>query len=126
MHICIFSPFSTAGNRSWGHGLVYDAARTEKYMQGSNQEWYSFKERLCNHISCSTTRNGGQFHMKSRQHQLKEKRRYARNVDVNAKLVAVGIEVCKLKSAGLSYKSIVSFLSFCGVDIGNIGHGRFV
>ena len=64
--------------------------------------------------------------MKSLQHQLKEKRRHSRNVDVNVKLVAAGIEVCKLKSAGLSYESIVSFLSFCGVDIGNIGHGRYV
>ena len=41
-------------------------------MQGSNQEWYSFKERFSNHVNCSTTCNGGQFYMKSLQHKLKE------------------------------------------------------
>jgi hypothetical protein len=64
--------------------------------------------------------------MKSLQHKLKENRHNAMSIDINVKLVAVGIEVCKMKSAGLSYKSLVSFLSFCGVDIGNIGHGRCV
>ena len=95
-------------------------------MQGSAQEWYSFKSRLYEHLSCSSTRNGGNFHMKSLQHQLKEKRRNARNVDVNVNLVAAGIEVCKIKSAGLSYESLVAFLSFCQADVGNIGHGRYL
>lgn len=64
--------------------------------------------------------------MKSLQHQLKEKRRNARNVDVNVNLVAAGIEICKIKAAGLSYESLVAFLSFCQADVGNIGHGRYL
>ncbi len=48
------------------------------------------------------------------------------NIDINVKLVAAGIEVCKMKSAGSSHESLVAFLSFCGVDVGNIGHGRCI
>eukprot|EP00794_Sanderia_malayensis_P021154 gene21154-23234_t len=113
-----------AANRSWGRGLNYDASRTEQYMGGSHQEWYSFKNRLVEHFSCSSTRNGGQFHLRSLQHQLKEKHRTDRNIRVNVHLVAAGIEICKIKSAGMSYESLIAFLSFCQADVGNIGHGR--
>ena len=95
-------------------------------MQGSAQEWYRFKSRLYEHLSCISTLNGGNFHMKSLQHQLKEKRRNVRNVDVNVNLIAAGKELCKIKSAGLPYESLVAFLSFCQAGVGNIGHGRYL
>eukprot|EP00794_Sanderia_malayensis_P003887 gene3887-4431_t len=97
---------------------------TEQYMGGWHQEWYSFKNRLVEHFSCSSTRNGGQFHLRSLQHQLKEKHRTDRNIRVNVHLVAAGIEICKIKSAGMSYEWLIAFLSFCQADAGNIGHGR--
>ncbi|XP_046862665.1 uncharacterized protein LOC124456224 [Xenia sp. Carnegie-2017] len=111
-------------NNSWGLGLIYDVARTEKYSQGSNQEWYSLKNRILEHVNCSSTRNAGQFHMKALQYHLSQKQRKERNIDTNVKLVSAGIEICKIKTAPLSYESLVAFLSFCGVDVGTIGHGR--
>ncbi|XP_046864727.1 uncharacterized protein LOC124459283 isoform X1 [Xenia sp. Carnegie-2017] len=113
-------------NKSWGLGLVYDVARTEKYSQGSNQEWYSFKNRILEHVNCSSMRNAGQFHMKALQYHLSQKPRKERNIDTNVKLVYAGIEICKIKTAALLYESLVAFLSFCGVDVGTIGHGRYV
>ena len=36
-------------------------------------------------------------------------------MDINTDLV---------KSAGMAYETMVGFLSSCGADVGNIGHGR--
>ena len=63
--------------------------------------------------------------MKALQYHLSQKQRKERNIDTNIKLVSAGIELCKIKTAALSYESLVAFLSFCGVDVGTIGHGRF-
>ncbi|XP_046847235.1 uncharacterized protein LOC124440832 [Xenia sp. Carnegie-2017] len=62
--------------------------------------------------------------MKALQYHLSQKQRKERNIDTNVKLVSAGIEICKIKTAALSYESLVAFLSFCGVDVGTIGHGR--
>ena len=42
----------------------------------------------------------------------------------NIAVVSAGIEACKVKTAARSFESLIAFLSFCGVDVGNIGHGR--
>ena len=115
---------SITANRSWGHGLIYDQRKTDSLISGSNQDWYSFKSAIWDHMSCSSIRNGGQFHMKSLQHMFKDNKRKARNTAVNVKLVSAGIEVCKMKAAASHYESVVSLLSFCNADVGNIGHGR--
>ncbi|CAB4027232.1 Hypothetical predicted protein, partial [Paramuricea clavata] len=45
-------------------------------------------------------------------------------MDINTNLVSAAIQVCKMKSAGMAYETMVGFLSSCGADVGNIGHGR--
>ena len=77
------------------------------------------------HFGCRATRTGSQFHLKALQFQPKEKQRTSRNIFVNTNLVASGIEVCKIKSAGMSYEHLIAFLSFCEEDVGNVGLGRF-
>ena len=103
---------------------MYDKTKTELYASGSNQEWYSFKHALSEHMSCSSTRNGGQFHLKSLQHKFMEKRRNARNNSVNVNVVSAGIEVCKMKAAASHFEAMIAFLSFCQADVSNVGHGR--
>lgn len=120
-----FSSTGKGGNVSFGQGVLYDKKRTELYVSGSNQEWYSFKNALCEHMSCSSVRNGGQFHMKSLQHMFKMKRINARNDAVHINLVSAGIEVCKMKAAALQFESMIALLSFCQADVGDIGHGRY-
>ena len=51
-----------------------------------------------------------------------EKKKKRRVMDVNTNLISSAIQVCK--AAGMSFESMVGFLSSCGVDVGNIGHGR--
>ena len=76
---------------------------------------------MIEHIGCSSLRNGGQEHFKAKQQMMVEKRRV---MDVNTNLISSAIQVCKVKAAGMSFESMVGFLSSCGVDEGNIGHGR--
>ncbi len=93
-------------------------------MSGSNQHWFSFKSTLVEHFRCSLIRSGGQEHFNAKQYAIKEKRRVARNTEVNTNLVSAAVEVCKMKSAASHYENMIGFLSFCGADVGYIGHGR--
>jgi hypothetical protein len=45
---------------------------------------------------------------------------------VNTNLVAAGVQVCKMKAAAMNYESMVGFLSSCGADVGNVGHGTVI
>lgn len=111
-------------NQSWGNGLVYAREKAECLMAGGNQQWYHFKNALIEHIGCSSTRSGGQEHFKAQQHAIKERENKNRFLDVNTNLVSAGIQVCKMKVAAFHYETMVGFLSSCGADVGNIGHGR--
>ena len=93
-------------------------------MAGGNQQWYHFKNAVIEHIGCSSSRSSGQEHFKAQQFAIKEREIKARFLNVNTNLVSAGIQVCKMKSAALAYETMVGFLSSCGADVGNIGHGR--
>ena len=77
---------------------------------------------MVEHLGCSFVRSGGQEHYNAKQFVLKEKQFQKRNMNINTTLAA--IQVCKMKAAGSSYERLVGFLSLCGGDVGNIGHGR--
>ena len=47
-----------------GAGLLIQKERVEKLMTGGNQPWYSFKNMMLEHASC-TTRNGGSAHYRA-------------------------------------------------------------
>ena len=75
--ILIISIISTSlhTNSSWGHGLTCERQKTEHLMAGGNQQSYSFKNALIEHIGCSSIRSGGQEHFKAKQHAMKERYR---------------------------------------------------
>jgi hypothetical protein len=98
--------------------------KTEKLMNGKDQQWYSLKNDLIENLGCSSIRSGGQEHFKAKKYSMKEQKAQKRITDVNTNLVSAAIQVCKMKSAGLSYEHLIGFLSACGADIGDIGHGR--
>ena len=104
--------------------MIYDDEKIQKLMTGSNQDWYNFKQSLIEHISCHPSKSAGQFHLKAKQYAVKEKKRQARICEVDSNLVAAAIAVCKMKAAASSYETMVCLLSFCGAEIGDIGHGR--
>ena len=97
----------------WGVGLIYDKNKTESFMAGGNQHWYCFKNCMIEHLGCSSTRSGGQEHFKAKQHAIKENKMKERNMNVNINLVSAAIQVCKIKSAGMSYETMVGFISAC-------------
>ena len=97
----------------------------EALVSGGNQDWYNFKRALTDHVSCSSIRSGGHEHFKAKQYEIKERKRNAQNLKVNTNLVSAAIQVCKMKAAALNYENMIGFLSFCGSDVGAIGHGRW-
>ncbi len=111
---------------SWGNGIQYDKSKTDLLLQGSNQIWYHFKQVLKEHVNCSSKRSGGQMHLKAKQFAVSMKKKETECINTNANVVAAALETCKMKSAALSFESLLALVSFCGSEIGNIGHGRWV
>lgn len=97
----------------------------ELFQKGKNQDWYSFKSALCEHMSCSSIRSGGQLHMSALQHKFQVERRALRNNSVIINIINAGIEVCKMKAAATHFESVITLLSICQADVGNLGHGRY-
>ena len=108
----------------WGNGITYDSSKTEKLVSGENQVWYSFKQNLLDHLSCNPTRSGGNFHMKAKEYEIMEEKRKKEALNTNVNIVSAGIEICKMKASGSAFEDMISFLSFCGAEVGSIGHGR--
>jgi len=108
----------------WGNGITYDEEKTAHLVNGENQLWYSFKTSLLEHLACNPKRSGGDFHFKAKQFEAAQQRKTKSNIQANTNVVTAGIEVCKMKSAACSFESMLGFMSFCRVDVGNIGHGR--
>ena len=104
--------------------MIYKSEKSEKLMTGSNQDWYSFKRDLVEHISCSSIRSAGQVHLDAKQYSVNVKKKTAKSIEINTNLIAAAITVNKTKSAALSYETIVGLMGFCGANIGDIGHGR--
>ncbi|CAB4015691.1 Hypothetical predicted protein [Paramuricea clavata] len=89
-------------------------------MNGKDRQWYSLKNALIEHVGCSSIRSGGQEHFKAKKYSMKEQNTQKRITDVNTNLVNTTIQVCKMKTARLSYEHLIGFLSACGGDIGHI------
>mgnify|MGYP002803991543 CR=1 FL=1 len=106
--------------------MHYDKSKTDMLLQGSNQVWYHFKQALKEHVNYSSKRSGGQMHLKAKQFAVAMKKKETESMNTNANVVGAGLETCKMKSAALSFESLLVLVTFCGSDIGNIGHGRWV
>ena len=109
---------------AYGNSLVYEEKKREQLISGGNQTWYSFKMSLQEHLSCHSSRSGGQFHFKAKQFEMKTSKSEKEHIRLNTAVVSAGIEVCKMKAAAYSFESLISLLSFCGTDGGDIGHSK--
>ena len=106
-----------------GAGLMIQKERVEKLMTGGNQPWYSFKNMMLEHASC-TTRNGGNAHYRAliarkRRRVIKE-----RSMDVLCNQLKSALLTVKIKAASLHYENVIGLVHSCGSDVGNLGHGR--
>ncbi|MEO0684576.1 MAG: hypothetical protein AAFY76_05890 [Cyanobacteria bacterium J06649_11] len=109
---------------TWGVGLHYDDSKTDLLTEGGNQLWYSFKNSLKDHLNCSSLRSSGHIHLKAKQYQMAKLKTDEKKLDACANIVAAALEACKTKAAALSFEHLLGLISFCGGEIGSIGHGR--
>ena len=104
---------------------MYKEDKTKELLEGKNQTWYSFKDYILSHFNFTGgSKVAGDFHFKAKQFQVKVKRQKELQIDVTKNVVSTALTACKIKSAGMSFESLLSLVSMCGGDIGNIGHGR--
>ena len=105
-------------------GISLNKEKVEALIAGGNQKWYSFKSMMLDHVGCSTARNGDFSHYKALVAQ-KQSRKIKNTVQsiVSSQLKGA-LTVVKVKAASLHYENIIGLLQSCGVNIGNIGHGR--
>ena len=105
-------------------GISVNKEKVEALIAGGNQKWYSFKSMMLDHVGCSTARNGDFSHYKALVAQ-KQSRKIKNTVQsiVSSQLKGA-LTVVKVKAASLHYENIIGSLQSCGVNIGNIGHGR--
>ena len=97
-----------------------------KLVAGSNQEWYNFEQSLTEHLSCHPTRSSGQSNLKAKQYVFGKRKRHTRCCETNNNIIAAAISTCKMKASASSYENLVGLMSFCGANVGDSGHGRFV
>ena len=110
-------------HKTWGSGIIFDTNKVGLLTTGGNQTWYSFKMSLREHHLCSSLCSGSQVHLKAKQHYLKSLQHEGKRLDIITNDVASALEVCKIKSAALLFEPVLGLVSFCGGEIGNIGHG---
>ena len=115
---------SSNGGRSLALGLVINQEKKSRYIEGHNQEWYRFKKTLTDHVSCTSSRHGGNQHL---QGLISKKRRDKQNQTIlNAvcSQLKAALTTVKMKSASLHYEDLIGLLHSCGSNVGNLGHGR--
>ena len=85
-------------HRTWGSEIIFDTKKTELLITGGSQTWYSFKMPLREHLLFSSTRSGGQVHLKAKQIHLKPLQHESKRLDINTNVVASAFDVFKIKS----------------------------
>ena len=115
---------SSYGGKSLALGLILTEERKLKCIAGHNQDWYRFKKTLIDHISCTSSKNGGDQHL---QGLIAQKRRDKRNktiLNVVCAQLKAALTVVKIKSANLHSEDLIGLLYSSGANVGNLGHGR--
>ena len=113
---------SNSSSGSLGTGLFLKQGATRLLLQGHNQIWYRQKNRCIDHLTLIGT--GSSTHKKAMDLNRKNQRIQSRTVTAATNIFRAAIVDVKQGAAGKHLETLLSLLSLCGVDIGNIGHSR--
>ena len=113
---------NSSGSGTLGTGLFLKKNTTPLLIEGHNKTWYRQKNNCMNHLCLvgdeSTRHNKAMELYKREAMQMKKETTAACNI------FRAAIIDLKLGAAAKNFESLISFLVCCGVDVGNIGHGR--
>ncbi len=112
--------YETSGTHSTGKIVSKDVTRL--LVEGHNQIWYREKNLCIDHMCLLG--DGNKLHKKAMEAFRKEKEREKRRSTAASNIFRAAIVDLKLGAAARHFETMISFLSCCSVDIGNIGHGR--
>jgi uncharacterized protein YjhX (UPF0386 family) len=103
-------------------GLFLDKRTTHQLIEGGNQTWYRQKKSCMDHLCLSD--EGSKVHKTAMESYKREKEIMKRKASATSNIFRAAITDLKLGAAARHFETMISFLACCGVDVGNIGHGR--
>ena len=90
-------------------------------MAGKGEKWRKLKNRVLQHMTCSTD---GQTHFKALTMLAEDKKLKKIQCDAAQTLIKCAFTALKSKSAALHYESQVAFAYSVGAQVGSTGHSR--
>ena len=103
-------------------GIMLNKDITNKMIEGHNDIWYHEKSRLLEHIRLIG--EGSSTHKKALEAYRNDQKIQGEIRVIAENIFRAVMTDLKLGAAGLHIETILSLLSECGVDIGQIGHSR--
>ena len=110
------------GNSTLGTGLFQSQAVTKLLIEGHNQTWYTKKNMCINHFVLLG--EGSMIHKKAMDEYRKSQQREERRIKTAMNIFRAAVVDIKLGAAAFHHETLLSLLSSCGVDVGDIGHSR--
>jgi hypothetical protein len=112
----------SSSNGTLGNGLFLDKRTTRQLIEGGNQTWYRQKKSCMDHLCLSG--ESSKVHKTAMETYQREKEMMKRKASATGNIFRAAITDLKLGAAARNFETMISFLACCGVDVGNIGHGR--
>ena len=127
VHFKGMTPFKAAqklcdGPGTLATGLFVSPQVSKLIIEGHNATW-SNKKKLCtDHFTLLG--KGTSTHWKAMKEYQKVQKHHSREVQAAMNIFRAAIIDVKMGAAGSHLETLLSLLSLCGVDVGDIGHSR--
>ena len=111
-----------SGNGTLSTGILMKKEKSRQMITGHNQTWYRQKNLCLEHLCLIG--NGSITHQSAMKEFNKERVIEEKRTTASSNIFRAAIVDLKLGAAGKHFKTLISFLACCSVDVGKIGHGR--
>ena len=112
---------NSTGNGTLGTGLLLNNNTTRLLIEGGNTTWYRQKSVCIKHLCLLSD---SKTHNKAMKFYNSEVALQEKSTKATHNIFRAAITDLKLGAAAKNFESLLSLLTCCGVDIGQIGHNR--
>ncbi len=113
---------SSSSTGTLATGMFMSRQKTRLLLTGHNTTWYHLKNSCFEHLSLIGT--GSITHKRAMDNYKKISEIDAKRSMASKNIFRCAIVDLKLNAAGTHLETLISFLAQCGVNVGNVGHGR--
>jgi hypothetical protein len=113
---------NSSGRDALGTGLFLKDETTQKLIEGHNKTFFRQKNICINHLCL--VGDESKTHNKAMELYKREAKLMEKKTAAVSNIFRTAIVDLKLGAAAKNFEALLSFLACCGVDIGDIRHGR--